>query len=110
MAAGTVRRVPSRSCVACRTVRPKRELLRVVRAPDGAIAVDESGRAAGRGAYVCRDAACLARAIDKGALGRALSTRLPAEVQASLAGTLATHEPTNTSTLNIDEGGARGKE
>jgi hypothetical protein len=76
--------------------------------------VDETGRAAGRGAYVCRDAACLARAVDKGALGRALSTRLPAEIQATLAGTAAptaaTHEPTNSTTLNIDEGGARGQE
>ena len=48
------RRVPSRTCVACRTVRPKRELMRVVRTPAGEIILDASGRAPGRGAYVCR--------------------------------------------------------
>jgi predicted RNA-binding protein YlxR (DUF448 family) len=84
--------------------------MRVVRSPDGSIAVDLTGRAAGRGAYVCRDAACVARAIDKGALGRALSTRLPADVQATLAGALNAQQPPNTITLNTDEGGARGQE
>ena len=46
------RRLPERSCVACRTTRPKRELVRVVRAPDGSVAVDATGRAPGRGAYL----------------------------------------------------------
>jgi len=52
----------------------------------------------------------MARAIDRGALGRALSTRVPAEVRADLAGAAGAHESTNTSTLNTDEGGARGQE
>ena len=52
------RPIPTRSCVACRTARPKRELVRVVRTPGGAMVLDETGRAAGRGAYLCRDAAC----------------------------------------------------
>jgi predicted RNA-binding protein YlxR (DUF448 family) len=50
--------VPQRSCVACRQVKSKRELIRVVRAPDGKILVDETGKANGRGAYLCRDRAC----------------------------------------------------
>ena len=50
--------IPQRTCVACRQVKPKRELVRVVRAPDGHVRVDETGKAHGRGAYLCRDRAC----------------------------------------------------
>jgi predicted RNA-binding protein YlxR (DUF448 family) len=49
-----------------------------VRAPDGAVRLDPSGRANGRGAYVCRDEACIAGATGRGELGRALETTLPA--------------------------------
>ena len=108
----SVRRVPNRSCVACRTVRPKRDLLRIVRSPDGTVGIDETGRAAGRGAYVCRSDACLDRAISSGALGRALSTRLPDDVRLALAGvsaTINTDDQTNMTTPNT-EGGARGQE
>ena len=87
-AAGSVRRVPNRTCVACRSTRPKLDLLRVVRAPDGVVSIDQTGRAAGRGAYVCRDSACLDRAMATGALGRALATRLPDDVRTTLSQTL----------------------
>jgi uncharacterized protein len=97
------RRIPSRSCVACRTSRPKRELLRIVRTPEGGIVTDPSGRLAGRGAYVCDDPACIERAITKGALARALKTSLPA----GLRDTLAAHSDPLHSTI---EGGARGQE
>ena len=93
--AGSVRHVPSRSCVACRTTRPKRDLLRIVRGPDDVVSIDQTGRAAGRGAYVCRDAACIDRAISTGALGRALATRLPDDVRITLSTTLTeSHQPT----------------
>jgi len=72
--------------VACRRIRPKRELLRIARRPDGTIAFDANGRSAGRGAYVCDDPACRARAIDKGALARALSVRIPDDVAAGVVG------------------------
>ncbi len=110
MAAGPVRRVPSRSCVACRTVRPKRELLRVVRMPDGTVTVDQGGRAAGRGAYVCRDETCLERATDKGALGRALSTRITPDISAALSNAVVTIESNPNLTLHTEQGGARGQE
>ena len=97
------RRVPNRTCVACRTVRPKRELMRIVRTPTGDVILDETGRAAGRGAYVCRTGDCLDKALTKGALSRALKTPLPPETRDALAGSL-----TNTD-MNI-EGGARGQE
>ena len=75
--------------------------MRIVRTPGGEVVVDETGRAAGRGAYVCRTADCLDKAINKGALSRALKTSLPTDLREALAWSL-----TNTPT----EGGARGQE
>jgi predicted RNA-binding protein YlxR (DUF448 family) len=86
--------------VACRTGRPKRELLRVVRTPDRRVLIDETGRLAGRGAYVCRDGACLKTAIEKGALARALETPLSPELRAAL----------EAGAMTMNEGGARGQE
>jgi predicted RNA-binding protein YlxR (DUF448 family) len=68
--------VPMRTCAACRQVRPKRSMTRVVRAADGSIAPDPTGKAAGRGTYVCDDPACreprrLAMAVHR-ALGTAV--------------------------------------
>lgn len=97
------RQIPNRSCVACRTARPKRDLLRIVRTPDGQIVSDPTGRLAGRGAYVCNEPACIERAITKGALARALKTPLPHDLRETLS---ASGIP-----LNITiEGGARGQE
>jgi len=70
--------------VVCRTGREKRDLLRVVRAPDGVVAFDSTGRLNGRGAYVCRDAACIATATDRGTLARTLETPIPAALRAEL--------------------------
>ena len=97
------RRIPSRSCVACRTARPKRDLLRIVRTPDGQVVADPSGRLAGRGAYVCNEPACIERAITNGALARALKTPPPPDLRETLA---AGGIPLNTTI----EGGARGQE
>ena len=63
-------------CVACRQMRPKKELARVVRSPEGEVRVDETGRANGRGAYLCRELACLERAVKIKALDRALETKI----------------------------------
>lgn len=73
-----------RTCVACRTERQKRDLLRIVRAPDGSVMIDRSGRAAGRGAYLCTDSACWPVALKKSAIERALSAPLPADLRAQL--------------------------
>ena len=79
------RRLPERSCVACRTTRPKRDLVRVVRTPDGTVTVDPSGRAPGRGAYLCRDAACWDVAARKRAIEHALKATVPEDLAAILA-------------------------
>lgn len=70
------RRVPVRQCSACQSERPKRDLLRVVRSPAGEVTIDEGGRAPGRGAYLCRTAACLT----EGARGRRLRQRLETDI------------------------------
>jgi uncharacterized protein len=85
---------PTRTCVACRTPRQKRELLRVVRTPGGQIVLDPTGRAAGRGAYVCADATCQEGAISKGALRRALAVPVPAGLFDSLRAPGAAAPPT----------------
>ncbi|MDR3207678.1 MAG: YlxR family protein [Oscillospiraceae bacterium] len=76
---------PMRQCVGCRIMKPKRELVRVVHAPTGEVSLDFRGKLPGRGAYVCRDPACLARAKKIRALERAFKTPIPDEVFALLA-------------------------
>ena len=74
------KKIPMRQCLGCREMKPKRELVRVVRSPEGEISLDFRGKAPGRGAYVCRDAQCLKKAIRARALERALSVQIPAEI------------------------------
>jgi len=75
------RRYPTRTCVGCRTERQKRELVRIVRAPDGTVSLDPTGRAAGRGAYLCADGSCWSVALKKNSLERALAVPLPTELR-----------------------------
>ncbi len=65
-----------RMCVACREMKPKKELIRVVRTPEGDVVADETGRKNGRGAYLCRSEACLNKALKTRALDRALEQPL----------------------------------
>lgn len=82
----------------------------MVRRPDGVVVRDETGRLAGRGAYVCRQERCLSEALSRGRLGRALAMAIPAEVRAGLAADLAALTTDDTITMNDDEGGAGGQE
>lgn len=75
-----VRRIPQRSCVACGRMRPKRELIRVVRTPAGEITVDLTGKVSGRGAYVCAEAPCVERGVREGRLQHALELPVPPEI------------------------------
>ncbi len=77
MAALERRAVPTRTCVHCRSSRDKRDLLRVVRTPTGDVVYDASGKANGRGAYVCHDEACIDGATARGGLAHALGTNVP---------------------------------
>ncbi len=70
------RHVPQRTCIGCRRIAAKKELVRIVRTPEGHVEVDETGKRNGRGAYIHRDRACWSRALRRGAVERALKTAL----------------------------------
>lgn len=78
------KKIPMRQCLGCREMKPKRELIRVVRSPEGAVSLDFRGKANGRGAYVCPNPECLKKAVRAKALERALETPIPEEVFAQL--------------------------
>lgn len=79
------KRIPLRQCLGCREMKPKRELIRVVKPPEGELRLDPGGRANGRGAYVCPNRDCLKKAIRSHALERAFGRAVPEEVYAALA-------------------------
>ena len=79
-----MRHIPQRSCIVCRAQRDKSELIRIVRGADGNIVCDASGKAAGRGAYICRDGSCIETALKKRALNRAFKAQIPDSVYLSL--------------------------
>lgn len=78
------KKIPMRQCLGCREMKPKKELIRVVRSPEGNISLDFKGKASGRGAYVCPNSQCLKKAIKAKALERAFSTQIPPEIYEAL--------------------------
>jgi len=70
------RHAPQRTCVACRRSTQKRELIRIVRTPEGSVEVDTTGKRPGRGAYICSSVDCWHEALRKERLSSALRTRL----------------------------------
>jgi predicted RNA-binding protein YlxR (DUF448 family) len=95
---GRQRHVPQRTCVGCRKVHPKRELVRVVRTLDGTVEIDPSGKLSGRGAYLCQQESCWDKALKRGSLDHALKTTLDDDVKATLAAYAQTL-PQNLETL-----------
>lgn len=78
------KKIPMRQCVGCREMKPKPELIRVVKSPEGEVSLDFRGKKPGRGAYVCPHTECLKKARKSRALERAFSAPLPDEVYAAL--------------------------
>ena len=74
------KKIPMRQCLGCREMKPKRELIRVVRSPEGVISIDSKGKAPGRGAYICPNSECLKRAIKAKAISRAFEIEIPQEI------------------------------
>jgi len=74
-----VKKVPQRTCVGCREVRPKKALIRIVRTPENVIIVDSTGKANGRGAYVCPRTGCFEAAVESKRLTRSLEVSLTPE-------------------------------
>ncbi len=79
-----LKHIPQRTCVACREVKPKRQLIRLVYTVNGTAEVDPSGKKAGRGAYLCHSPDCWEKGLKKGRLEQALRKKISAENQARL--------------------------
>ena len=77
-------KIPMRMCIACREMKPKQTLTRVVKSADGEIRLDPTGKMAGRGAYVCSDAACLKKLGDKQLLHKAFSAMVDDSVYSGI--------------------------
>ena len=75
-----IKKIPQRQCLGCNEHKPKRELLRVVKSPDGEISLDFTGKKSGRGAYICKDVRCLKKARKSRRIDRSLSCTVPEEV------------------------------
>ena len=78
------KKIPMRMCTGCREMKPKRELIRIVRTPEGEVKLDPVGKMSGRGAYVCRSVGCLLKAEKTGAFNRAFQTTVPKDVFAAI--------------------------
>lgn len=78
------KKIPMRQCLGCREMLPKRELIRIVRSPEGVLSLDFKGKAPGRGAYLCGKAACLQKARKSRAIERALGVAVSEQMQEQL--------------------------
>ena len=81
----TVRKIPMRMCVGCREMKPKAELIRAVKTPEGEILLDVTGKKNGRGAYLCRNEECIRKAAKQNALGHAFGIPVSAELYEHLS-------------------------
>ena len=79
-----MKKIPMRMCTGCGEMKPKRELIRVVKSPEGQISLDKTGRSPGRGAYVCPDLACFQKARKSKRLERVFASAIPEEVYDAL--------------------------
>ncbi len=80
------RHIPQRTCIGCRQVRPKREMIRLVRTPEGELVIDETGKRNGRGAYLCRRRECWQAVLKGNQLGRALKMDIGEQERQMLQG------------------------
>ena len=87
------KKVPERKCLGCNLRRPKNELVRVVRTPDGGVVLDKTGKLSGRGAYLCPDAKCLMKAKKQKRLETNLMIAVPDSVYETLAALLEEADP-----------------
>lgn len=81
---GLKNKVPLRQCVGCREMKSKRDMIRILKTPEGRFLLDPTGRKNGRGAYLCRDPQCLEKAKKSKALDRSFRMNIPLEVYESL--------------------------
>ena len=85
--------IPERTCLVCKQKRPKHELTRIVRTPDGAVEIDPRGKKAGRGAYLCGARSCWESGLKSGRISRALNTSIRPDDHAQLVAYAASLVP-----------------
>ncbi len=86
------KKIPLRKCLGCGEQKPKQELVRVVKSPDGEILLDLTGKKSGRGAYICADVSCLKKAKKAKRIERAFECSIPEEIYASMEKELTENE------------------
>mgnify|MGYP002314559381 CR=1 FL=1 len=86
------KKIPLRKCSGCGEMKPKKELVRVVRSPQGEVSLDLTGRSPGRGAYLCRSSACFVKARKAKRFERALNCSIPEEVYDQMEGEIRKNE------------------
>lgn len=79
------KKIPMRMCTACREMKPKAQLIRIVKTPEGEIKPDDTGKLNGRGAYICREKSCFEKAVKSNSLARAFSMQISPEVYEKLS-------------------------
>ena len=85
------RKIPQRSCIGCGLKTEKKNLIRVVRKPDGTLVIDKKGKEPGRGAYICMETECLKEAIRKKAIERALGVSLSDDIIVELTNQISSN-------------------
>ncbi len=75
-----MKKVPMRQCIGCQEMKSKKEMIRVIRTPEGEICIDVTGRKNGRGAYICHDMECLKKAVKNHGIERSLKMQIPEDV------------------------------
>lgn len=88
-----LKHVPVRTCCGCGRKSAKRDMVRIVRSPEGMVSVDATGKAAGRGAYLCEDLSCWETGVTKSRLQRTLNTSINSEQRQELLAYAAEHQP-----------------
>ena len=79
-----IKKIPLRMCTGCMEMKPKKELIRIVKSPEGEVSVDLTGKKSGRGAYICRSKECLEKAFKKKRISRNLDVVISEEVAEEL--------------------------
>lgn len=74
------KKIPERQCLGCRQMKPKTELIRVLKTPEGNICIDKTGKLNGRGAYICDSVECLKKAIKSKGLERSFKVEIPQDI------------------------------
>ncbi|MGB7606571.1 MAG: YlxR family protein [Lutisporaceae bacterium] len=87
-----IKKIPLRKCLGCNEMKPKKELLRIVRSPEGKVSIDKTGKAAGRGCYICHNIECLEKAIKAKRVQNALEVQVDKDLFEQLRGQLSKSE------------------